>query len=63
MESLGAVFLLENGPLERIDKDAPRANFGRLLIQGPDELLLGGVLRGNIMLVQGAPGTGKQRWG
>ena len=32
-------------------------------IQGLDELFLGGILRGNIILVEGAPGTGKTTLG
>jgi circadian clock protein KaiC len=32
-------------------------------IQGLDELFLGGVLRGNIILVEGLPGTGKTTFG
>jgi circadian clock protein KaiC len=32
-------------------------------IQGLDELFLGGILRGNIIVVEGAPGTGKTTLG
>ena len=32
-------------------------------IKGLDELFLGGVLRGNIILLEGAPGTGKTTLG
>jgi circadian clock protein KaiC len=39
------------------------SEFVRLGIPGVDEVLMGGILRGDTILVQGAPGTGKTTFG